>query len=112
MMTRIVNHGQKDGRTIGFPTVNLEVQDFDYDPGVYTCALEIDGEMHRGMLYFGPKMGNPEYVLEIYIVDFEGDLYGKEIGFEPLKFVRGVIEFTSFDDLKKQIEEDLKALDD
>ncbi len=111
---RIVNTGEKMGRTIGFPTVNLEVKDLadHLKYGVYTCEVSVEGQNHKGMMHFGPTLQKEDPQLEIFIVDFDGDLYDKEISFTPLKFVREVLQFESFEDLKAQIEKDLQALND
>jgi riboflavin kinase/FMN adenylyltransferase len=105
----IVIHGAKIGRTIGFPTANINYpKDIVKLPfGVY-CAL-INGKktvMNWGMK---PTVNNTqEPVVEAHILDFDGDLYGKKIKIEVLKQIRGEKKFANLDKLKTQISEDVK----
>jgi riboflavin kinase/FMN adenylyltransferase len=109
---RKVLHGKKLGRKIGFPTVNFNVGSFarHFKQGVYTCEVRIGKKTWKGALHFGPKQGSRKPALEIHILNFKGNLYGKTITFRPLKFVRPPKTFASLDALKKQITRDLLAL--
>ncbi len=104
-----VIHGAKIGRTIGFPTANINYsKDIVKLPfGVYSAL--INGKktvMNWGMK---PTVNNTqEPVVEAHILDFDGDLYGKKIKIEVLKQIRGEKKFASLDELKTQISEDVK----
>ena len=104
-----VIHGAKLGRTIGFPTANIKYpKDIVKLPyGVYKAI--IDGKktvMNWGMK---PTVNNTsEPVIEAHILDFNGDLYGKEIRIEVLKQIRCEKKFSDLDELKTQICEDIK----
>ncbi len=108
---RTVLRGEQMGQQIGFPTLNFEVGDFgqQVQPGVYACWVEINGERKTGALYFGPK-GSGKTVLELHVLDFEGEVYGESVSFDVGEFIRGPISFDSLDSLKKQITEDVEQI--
>jgi len=107
-----VHHGTGNGAKIGYPTVNLAVGNFSkkYKQGVYSCEVTIDGKTYLGGLHFGPTIHSKELALEIFIIDFNRDLYDEEIAFTPREFIRDVIQFESFDELKKQIDQDVERI--
>lgn len=107
-----VLRGSRDGRTIGFPTANLDpaVMDAPMKRGVYAALVKYEGRLYKGVLYFGPRLVKNELhdVLEIHILDFDGDLYGKILRFQDGPFLRGVMDFPSMEALKAQIETDIR----
>lgn len=111
--TSIVNQGQQLGRTLGFPTLNLDPQvlPFNQKPGVYQAHLTCQGREYRGVLFFGPKktLAEVETVLEIYVLDFNQEVYGETISFSLGKFIRPPVKFSSIAELKKQISQDVAA---
>lgn len=101
------------GRTIGFPTANQLFEDNQLVPkfGVYRAETEIDGITYRAMTNIGTKPtvnygGKP--LAETYISGFSGDIYGRTIQVRLLEFIRPEKKFSSVDELKKQISEDLQ----
>ena len=104
-----VIHGAKLGRTMGFPTANIKYPEniVKIPFGVYGVKwLEHPAIMNWGMK---PTVNNTaEPVAEIHILNFDGDLYGKNISVEVLKQIRGEKKFGSLDELKAQIKEDIK----
>ena len=103
-----VAHGQKRGRTIGFPTANLALgQHLEPARGVYAVTVTLpNGETKRGVANIGlrPTVADAvESRLEANIFDFEGDLYGQEIGVSLHSFLRAEQKFPSFDALRQQI---------
>lgn len=106
-----VVEGNKIGRTIGFPTANVDVED-EYKliaaGGVYACHVEIDGKMYSGMGNIGtrPTVGINGLVTEVHIFDFDMDIYGKEIAIYFLERIRDEKKFSGLDELKKQLELD------
>jgi riboflavin kinase/FMN adenylyltransferase len=106
-----VLQGNKEGRTIGFPTVNLSPTLFSQDTkqGVYACTVKLKGLLYPGALYFGPRLVKHEKhtVLEIHILGFEDEIYGEEIEFEVGAFIRGVMAFASFKELEERIRQDI-----
>ena len=109
-----VVHGHKVGRTMGFPTANLDVAKEKLMPacGVYCATVDVDGKEYRAMMNIGyrPTLNNGGISYEVYIDGFEGDLYGRELRLEMVKFVRGERKFDSLEALRRQIESDLQVL--
>ena len=107
-----VVHGQHIGHTIGYPTANIEVPE-EYQliekPGVYATFVEIDGKSYPAMTYIGkrPTMHDDKpQSIEAHILDFNQDVYGKEIKLRFVDFVREDIKFDDTEALKHQIDKD------
>ena len=102
-----VTHGRADGRRIGFPTVNIPIADGKIIPksGVYRSATIIDGKIYGCVSNIGvcPTFNGNETRLEAHIIDFDGDLYGKEMRIYLLGYLREERRFSSVDELKMQI---------
>lgn len=110
----IVISGSQLGRTLGFPTANLDptiLKDVSKG-GVYAASVRIDGQAYTGALYIGPRLilDETKRVLEIFVLDFDGDLYGKTLDFQLGGFVRGPMDFDSFEALTAQLEADVAAI--
>lgn len=107
-----VIEGKKEGRLIGFPTVNLATNILPKTVvhGIYGCVVKINGALYPGVLFYGPRLvkNETEPVLEIHILDFSNDLYGKEIAFCLTSYIRAVKNFTSMEDLSREIIRDIK----
>ena len=107
--------GQQLGRTIGFPTANLRVHNEQLPPnGVWAVDVTLEnGEVHRGAGNLGvrPTVEGEEgkRLLEIHLIDFEGDLYDKDVTVRFLKHVREELKFASLDALKEQIVRDVQV---
>lgn len=110
LFRRKVKLGSGVGRKISFPTINLNVCNFAHPPGVYACSLIINDKDYSGALYFGPKIHHKGNVLEIYILNFSSKIYGKFIKFKVGKKIRSPKRFTDIQQLKKQIEIDIKSV--
>lgn len=110
--TAEVISGDRRGRTIGFPTVNQKYPRvlIPLKFGVYKSKILIDGKEYEGITNIGirPTFKTDYIISETYIIGFSGDLYGKEITTVPTRFVRGEVEFSSVEELKNQIERDIK----
>lgn len=104
-----VLHGQKLGRTLGFPTLNMSP-----DPscrlrhGIYAVRVEIGDRLHDGVASFGrrPTIDNGPPLLEVHVFDFAGDLYGRTIETFFIGWIRAEAKFPSLDALKAQIKSD------
>ncbi len=107
-------HGDKAGRTIGFPTINLDptIIPQNTTPGVYAAQVQLTGKNYLGALYFGPRLvkGETHNVLEIFILDFSQEIYGETAQFSILQFVRPVMDFSSLEELKSQLQKDIAAV--
>ena len=105
-----VAHGDKRGRTIGFPTANVPLgQHLEPARGVYAVTARLPGgELVKGVANLGqrPTVGGEESRLEAHLFDYEGDLYGAEITVELRYFLRAEKKFGSFEELKGQIVKD------
>ncbi|MHA6484351.1 bifunctional riboflavin kinase/FAD synthetase [Paenibacillus sp. strain BS8-2] len=108
-VTGTVVHGDGRGRTIGFPTANLELHDPYVAPrlGVYAITASIDGVSYQGVLNHGmkPTFNKSEIkpVMEANLFDFDQDIYGKEMTVQFNHFIRPEQKFSSIDELINQI---------
>lgn len=102
--------GRHIGRTIGVPTANILLPDGVMIPklGVYACTCVIEGKTHITVTNVGhrPTVGGHQTRAESWILDFEGDLYGKHITLQFHKFLRPEQKFGSLEELKTQIQAD------
>ena len=109
-----VEHGDKRGRTIGFPTANMRLVDCLQPAfGIYAVrakTLEDDRVVseHDGVANFGtrPMFETPTPMLETYLFDFDGDLYGKHMAVEFIAYLRPEAKLEGLDALKVQIAKD------
>ena len=109
---RKVKTGHKIGRALGHPTLNFHVGSFAmyHKPAVYACELRVKGKSYKGALYFGPKLSKPGHVLELFILDFSGSLYGQFVSFKVGQKIRPPMKFSSLEALKKQIQQDIASI--
>lgn len=104
-----VVHGEKKGRTIGFPTANVMLKRFKTPiHGVFAVRVDIDGHHYNGVANVGtrPTLNGVRNQLEVHIFDLSADLYGKPITVLPMAKIRDEIKFASFEALKDQIQAD------
>jgi riboflavin kinase / FMN adenylyltransferase len=114
LLTGTVVKGRQLGRTIGFPTANLQIDEsYKLIPknGVYVAQSQIDGQTVNGMLSIGtnPTVGGKDLSIEIYYLDFNADLYGKTLHISILHFIRNEEKYESIGLLKEAIENDKAA---
>ena len=109
-----VRKGDARGRTIGFPTANLDLD--GYMPpklGVYAVRVHGAGaDARKGVANLGVRPtlgGDPRPRLEVHLFDFAGDLYGKRLVVELIAFLREERKFAGLDELKAQIARDAQA---
>jgi len=107
-----VVHGNHLGKTIGFPTANLDLNDKDKiipREGVYAADVEVEGQRYKGMAYIGKRptvaLGG-ELRVEVHIFDFDKDIYGEQLRAEFTDFLRSDIRFDNLDQLKTQLAQD------
>ncbi len=104
--------GKKIGRTLGFPTANIQVKEQDKlipKRGVYAVKIEVDNKVYTGMLNIGTRptvSSNFETNIETHIFDFSDDLYNKEIKIIFKKYIREEKKFPDKAQLQKQLSED------
>lgn len=107
----LVVHGDAIGRTIGYPTANLQYTNNDkihLGHGVYAATAMVKGRMVKGMLSIGnrPTLANSEEKVEINLFDFEDAIYGYEIRITVQKFLRPQEKYATMDLLKSQLAKD------
>ncbi|WP_112182101.1 riboflavin biosynthesis protein RibF [Paraliobacillus zengyii] len=110
-----VIHGEKMGRKLGFPTINIgETEAYvEPKPGVYLGVVGIYNESiitdyYHALISAGyrPSVNGEGYLVEAYLLNYSGDLYGKSVSVSFLRYLRGEINFSNLDDLVKQMELD------
>lgn len=113
-MQGTVIHGDKRGRELGYPTINLEFPDELVLPpdGVYAVYVTIEGIRYKGIANIGnnPTFNGIDRRLEAHILNYSGDLYGQFVSVSFLKRIRGQITFSSPEKLKLQIGQDIEAV--
>lgn len=108
-----VVRGKQLGRTLGFPTANLDAQSTDLARGVYAVRVRLEsGAEKMGMMNVGrhPTLPEGPATVEINLLDFEGDLYGQTLYVEPEAFLRGEVRFESPDALRAQLHRDRESV--
>ena len=106
-----VAHGDKRGRTIGFPTANIPLgRHLEPARGVYAVTVRLpDGSTHKGVANIGRRPtvnAEPESRLEVNLFDYAGDLYGQDLSVSLHAFLRGERKFSGLDELKAAIAAD------
>ena len=107
-----VVHGRKLGRIMGFPTANLKILNKIYPPfGIYGGRVKIEGEQNwwHAVVNIGknPTLKPDERSIEVHILDFDKDIYGKRIYVSLIEFLRQEKKFNSMDELKETIKNDV-----
>ncbi len=108
-----VVRGENLGKKIGFPTANLSAHSEQFPPnGVYFAQATLNGIVHPGVVNLGyrPTVSSIEAgrVLEIYLLDFDHDIYGKDIEVRFVQYLRPEQKFENLDALARQIELDVQ----
>ena len=106
-----VIEGKKIGRTIGFPTANIEInENYKLLPknGVYVVSSTINNVVYFGMMNIGnnPTIGDNEQTIEVHFFELNQDIYGENIQISILKHIREEQKFSNIDELKTQLEHD------
>jgi riboflavin kinase / FMN adenylyltransferase len=108
-----VEHGQKLGRKLGFPTANITLGDYLLPKlGIYAvrAALDESDQPHWidgvASLGYRPTVGGDQIQFEVYLFDYSGDLYGRHLRVAMLEFLRPELKFPGLDELKAQIAAD------
>ena len=107
-----VVHGDARGRTLGFPTANVALQGGALPPtGVYAVEAVVDGETYAAVANLGtrPTFADGEPSLEVHLLDFDRDLYGRELEVTFRQLLREERRFDGPDELKAQIARDVQA---
>jgi riboflavin kinase/FMN adenylyltransferase len=98
----VVQKGQEQGQKMGFPTINIPLEGEDVS-GIFVAAVFIDGKEYRAAAYANV----PRKILEAHLLDFSGDLYGKEVEIELLEKIRDTEKFSDETSLEAAIMADV-----
>ena len=106
--------GDKIGRTIGFPTANIFIEEtYKLIPsdGIYAVTVEMESGIYKGMAYIGqrPTINGMTRNIEVNIFDFNKEIYGQDITMQFLTFLREDVKFTGLEALKEQLYKDKEA---
>lgn len=105
--------GRKVGSKIGFPTANLQTDADKLLPkGVYGGVVEFDGKDYKCIVNIGskPTFDEDSATVEVHVLDFDGDLYGRELKVSLTKFLRNIYKFASADELAQQLKADRESV--
>jgi riboflavin kinase/FMN adenylyltransferase len=110
-VTGEVVHGDRRGRELGYPTANLRL-----DPGrglrhgIYAVRVAVDGKRHDGVANFGrrPMFDSGIVLLEVFLFDFSGDLYGRTVDVAFIAWIRPEMMFDTVADLVRRMDEDCR----
>jgi riboflavin kinase/FMN adenylyltransferase len=109
-----VVHGLGRGKDFGFPTINIKLNDseLDIEKGVYATLVSVDDQLYKGMLYVGtrPTLDLQKMTIEIHILEFDKNIYDKQISFQILQKIRAEIHFNNIKNLIKQLHQDAKTV--
>ena len=108
-VTAQVVHGDKRGRELGYPTANLRLDpDCGLKHGIYAVRVGVGGTRYDGVANFGrrPMFDNGAVLLEVFLFDFQGDLYGAALDVAFIAWIRPEMKFDSVEELIRRMDED------
>ena len=107
----IVKPGQGQGQALGAKTANLDVAlAAKLAPGLYLSKVILGNATYQGLLYYGYNMLSQTVCLEVHLLDFTGDIYGKQIAVTTERYLRLPKKFDSLEELAGQIKKDLAVI--
>ncbi|WP_294314954.1 bifunctional riboflavin kinase/FAD synthetase [uncultured Chryseobacterium sp.] len=111
-----VVHGKKIGRTIGYPTANIETDSIKLLPkkGAYIVEVFVKDQQYKGMLSIGtnPTVNGEKLTVEVYILDFNNDIYGEKITVKFRDFLHDEIKFGGIEKLIERLDEDKRLTEE
>lgn len=111
-----VVHGKKIGRTIGYPTANIETENIKLLPkkGAYIVEVFVKNKSYKGMLSIGtnPTVNGEKLTVEVYILNFNGDIYGENIMVKFRDFLHDEIKFEGMEKLVERLDEDKRLTEE
>src|SRR5690606_38712253 len=102
-------HGDQRGRTLGYPTANLQLgPDCGLRHGIYAVRVGLGEARYDGVASFGrrPMFDNGAVLLEVFLFDFSGDLYGAALDVEFIAWIRPEMTFDNVEDLIRRMDRD------
>tara|TARA_R100001143_G_C3361367_1_gene137147 strand:- start:89687 stop:90649 length:963 start_codon:yes stop_codon:yes gene_type:complete len=111
LLNGTVIHGDKRGKSLGFPTANIQPENPSKvipKKGVYATWIRVDESYYRGMMNIGerPTFNEASFSIEVHILDFNEDIYGKEIQVQFVERIRDEMEFNGKNELVEQLHKD------
>ena len=109
-LTGTVVHGKGEARGTGYPTANLDYAGIEHpEVGVWTCRVTMEDAVHHGLAVIGMwNMEGGAPSVEVYLLDVQKNLYGKELTVTPLIKLRELMAFETMDVLVAQIKKDIQ----
>ena len=108
IISGIVLAGNNNGEKVGARTANLDISlAKDLAKGLYACKVDLNGIFYRGLMYYGINSITNKDCLEVHILEFNGDIYGKNITVNTERYLRFPKKFKSVEKLSEQIKKDL-----
>ena len=106
----IVQHGNKRGKEMGFPTINLQTE-LNSTDGLYLSQTLVQNTWYNSLTFIGvaKTFNAKDYLAETFILDFNKDIYGESVTVTILKKLRGNVKFASVPELVEQMKLDEKA---
>ena len=109
--------GAAIGRQLGFPTANISLSEpYKMLPldGVYECSIAFNTNVYKGVMNIGckPTLDGKERTIEVFIIGFDGDIYGENVKVDVQRRLRGERRFSGLDELRAQIELDVRSVID
>jgi riboflavin kinase/FMN adenylyltransferase len=106
-----VVHGDKIGRTLGYPTANLKSVNDEkivLGDGIYAIYADVEGKQYKGMMSIGfrPTVNGKKRVVEVNLFDFNKDIYGQVIRVHVVKYLRSEVKFNGLEELKQALHKD------
>ena len=111
ILGEVVPGRARGGRLLGFPTANVRLSiQASPKPGVYAVEVELEGKKYMGAanLGYNPTFGDVDLSLEVFILDFDGDIYGKQILVRFVERLRDEVKFSGIEELIAQIQKDVE----
>ena len=103
--------GKNIASSLGFPTLNIDnvKQLANQKQGVYLCRVKIRDNEYYGLLYYGPRLvlGEKEPIVEIYVLDFKQNVYGENVLYQLLSYLRKEKKLPDLKSFQKQLQKDL-----
>lgn len=106
-----VIHGEARGRTLGYPTANIEPHPYVFIPqvGIYAVKIKVDGQWYGGMASIGYNVTfgfRNNQSIEVHIFDFDETIYGEDVEIKWIKYIRDEMKFDSGEELVDQLDKD------
>lgn len=115
-LSGMVIHGKKIGRTIGYPTANIEVPEGKILPkkGAYIVEVWLDNQLYKGMLSIGtnPTVNGEKLSTEVHILNYDGDLYDQIIRVKFREFLHDEIKFEGLEKLIEKLDDDKRLTEE